>query len=107
MSEITEFDQKDIEKNKAVAGLSYFLFFLPFLVAADSKYARFHANQSLILLIISVAGGFILGMIPVIGWIVYPFFCIAVFILYIIGLINAFNGKAKRLPLVGEFDIFK
>jgi len=35
---------EDIEKNKTMAGLSYFIFFLPLIACPDSKYAKFHAN---------------------------------------------------------------
>ena len=102
-----EFDLADIEKNKTMAGLAYLLFFLPLIVCPDSKYAKFHANQGLILLIVSIAGNVILGMIPVIGWVIMPFFGIGVLVLGIMGLINGFGGKAKRLPLIGKFDILK
>lgn len=98
---------EDIEKNKTMAGLSYLLFFLPLIACPESKYARFHANQALLLLIAGVVGNVILGIIPVIGWILLPLFGIGVLILGIIGLINGFGGKSKRLPLIGKFDILK
>ncbi len=98
---------EDIEKNKTMAGLSYLLFFLPLIACPESKYARFHANQALLLLIAGVAGNIVLGIIPVIGWMLLPFFGIGVLILGIMGLINGFGGKAKRLPLIGKFDILK
>lgn len=98
---------EDIEKNKTMAGLSYFLFFLPLIVCPESGYAKFHANQSLLLLITGVAGNVILGIIPVIGWMLMPIFGIGVLILGIMGLINGFGGKAKPLPLIGKFTILK
>lgn len=98
---------EDIEKGKIMAGLSYLLFFLPLIACPESKYARFHANQSLILLITGIAGNVILGIIPVIGWILLPFFGIGVFILGIMGLVNGFGGKAKKLPIIGKFTILK
>jgi uncharacterized membrane protein len=98
---------KDIEKNKTMAGLSYFLFFLPLIVCPESGYAKFHANQSLLLLITGVAGNVILGIIPVIGWMLMPIFGIGILILGIMGLINGFGGKAKPLPLIGKFTILK
>jgi uncharacterized membrane protein len=98
---------EDIEKNKTMAGLSYFLFFLPLIVCPESGYAKFHANQSLLLLITGVAGNVILGIIPVIGWMLMPIFGIGILILGIMGLINGFGGKAKPLPLIGKFTILK
>lgn len=98
---------EDIEKNKTIAGLAYLLFFLPLIACPESKYTRFHANQSLLLLILGIAGNVILGIIPVIGWMLLPVFGLGVLALFIMGLVNGFGGKAKRLPLIGKFDILK
>jgi uncharacterized membrane protein len=49
----------------------------------------------------------ILGIIPVIGWMLMPIFGIGVLILGIMGLVNGFGGKAKQLPLIGKFTIIK
>ena len=107
MTEQNTYAPEDIEKNKTMAGLSYLLFFLPLITFPESGYAKFHANQSLILLIVGIAGNVILGIIPVIGWMLMPFFGVGVLILGIMGLVNGFGGKAKRLPLIGKFDILK
>ncbi len=98
---------EDIEQNKTMAGLAYLLFFLPLIACPQSRYARFHANQALILFIVAIAGNVILGIIPIIGWLLLPFFGIGVLILGIMGLINGFGGKAKELPLIGKFTILK
>lgn len=101
------FEQADIDNNKTMAGLAYIIFFLPLLVCPQSKYARFHANQALLLFIVAIAGNIILGIIPIIGWILMPLYAIAIFVLAIMGLINGFGGKAKRLPFFGKYDILK
>lgn len=100
-------DPADVEKNKMMAGLAYLLFFLPLIACPESQYAKFHANQGLLLLIVSIAGNIILGIIPILGWILLPVFGIAVFVFFIMGLINGFQGKAKKLPLFGKFTILK
>lgn len=101
------FDPADIEKNKTMAGLAYLIFFLPLIVCPESKYGKFHANQALLLLIVSIGGNIVLGFIPIIGWILIPLFLIAVCVFGIMGLINGFGGKAKQLPLFGKFTIIK
>jgi uncharacterized membrane protein len=106
-NEIPVFDKDDIEKNKVMAGLAYIIFFLPLIACPESKFGRFHANQGLLLLILGVAGSFILGAIPIIGWILLPVLSIFVFIIGIMGLVNGLNGKAKELPLIGKFRIIK
>lgn len=103
----TAYSSEDIEKNKTMAGLSYLLFFLPLIACPDSRYAKFHANQALILLIAGVAGNVVLAVIPVIGWMLMPILSLAILALGIIGLINGFGGKAKQLPLIGRFTILK
>jgi len=94
-----DFDPADIEKNKIMAALAYILFFIPLIADSNSKFGRYHANQGLILLI----AGAILACIPILGWIVSP----VVWVFIIIGIVNAINGKAKELPLIGKFKILK
>lgn len=100
-------DPEDVEKNKVMAGLAYFIFFLPLIVCSDSKYGKFHANQGLLLLIVSLIGNIILGIIPVIGWIILPIFELATLIFAIMGLINGLNGKAEELPIFGKYRLIK
>lgn len=102
---VEEFDPADIEKGKTMAGLAYILFFLPLVVCPDSSFGKFHANQGLLLLITSVIGTVVLSIIPVIGWIILPFFSLGIIAFVIMGLINGLQGKVKRLPLIGKFNI--
>ena len=101
------FESEDIEKNKFFAVLAYFgvLVLVPLLAAKDSKFARFHANQGLILFICSIAC-YILRNIPIIRvfvWIIN----VAIFILAIMGIIYAAKGEAKELPIVGKFRVIQ
>jgi len=98
---------EDIEKNKTMAGLSYFIFFLPLIACPESKYAKFHANQALLLLIVSIVGNIVLGIIPIIGWILIPLFGLAIIVLGIMGIVNGFGGQAKELPIIGKYRILK
>jgi len=92
----------DIDKNKTMAILAYFIFFLPLLTdAKDSKFAKFHANQALLVTLIYIAG-FVLTFF-LIGFLVY----ILGFVLWIMGIISAVNGEMKRLPLIGNIEIIK
>jgi uncharacterized membrane protein len=101
------FDSEDIAKNKTMAGLAYIIFFLPLIACPDSRYGKFHANQALLLFIAAIAGNIVLGIIPIIGWILMPIYALGIFVLAIMGLINGFGGKAKRLPILGKFTILK
>ena len=48
-------DPKDIEENKVWGILAYIIFFLPLITAPKSKFAKYHANQGLLLVLLSVA----------------------------------------------------
>ncbi|WP_442602929.1 hypothetical protein [Paenibacillus sp. KN14-4R] len=101
------FDQQDINTNKYIALVGYILFFIPLLVAKDSRYATYHANQGLILLICTVGVNFILTLIPFFGWMLVPLHGMCMLILFIIGVMNAVSGKAVPLPVIGNFTIIQ
>lgn len=111
--EITEqFAKDDIEKNKSMAGLAYFIFFLPLLTCPDSKFAKFHANQSLILIIVGIIGNIfsrlpIYGFFTIIKMLVSGIVGLVVFIYWILGLIDAFGGRAKQFPVGADIVIIK
>lgn len=95
---------------KLVAILSYFLvgiiwYFVDAKVRKD-KRVKFHVKQALNLLIISVAIGIIFGWILFwsfgIFYFIYLILRIALFVLWIIGLINAINLKQKDIPIIGQ-----
>ena len=101
-----------MEGNKLLAAISYIgiLFLVPLLAAKDDAFARYHANQGLVLFIANIAAaiaGFILGFIPVIGGIISFIISIALFVLMILGIINALKGEMKPLPLIGGIEIIK
>lgn len=102
-----EFDSQDTEKNKTIAGLSYIIFFLPLIACPDSKFGKFHANQALMLLLAGIIGNVILGFIPIIGWVLLPIFAVTILILGIMGIVNGLGGKAKKLPIIGNYTLIK
>jgi len=116
----SEFDPQDIENNKVMALLAYlfWLVLIPLFAAKDSKFARFHCNQGIILAIAELALNFvvfpilsgILGGVPVVGLlisIVSGLVGLCFFVLSVIGIINAVQGQAKELPVIGGFKILK
>lgn len=102
------FDPEDINKNKIFAILAYFgiLVLVPIFAAKDSKFAKFHANQGLLLFIAEIAGS-VISIIPILGTLVSFVVSIACFALAIIGIINAAKGEAKELPIIGKYEILK
>ena len=106
-------DKSDAESNKALAIVGYIipiLFFLPLVIEAskNSPFAKFHANQQLILLISWFAVHVVGMIIPVIGWfIILPLGWLFLLVCVILGIISAANGEMKQLPLIGGFTILK
>ncbi len=105
-------DPNDVQSNKVMAILAYFgiLFLIPLLAAKESAYARYHTNQGLILFLFGFVCGVlsvVLGVIPKIGWLITTVGYLAVFVFFIIGVINAAGGKMKPLPLIGNFTLIK
>ena len=98
------FDAQDVEKNKTMAALSYIIFFLPLLTdAKDSKFAKENVRQSLMLLVVSVVGSLVLGIIPILGWLILPFFTLVIFVFYIIAFIKAIQGEFWEVPVIGQW----
>ncbi len=100
-------DKADFEKNKNIAMIAYLIFFLPLLTdAKDSKFAKFHANQGLLLLLFGVIGNIVGGLIPFIGWLlILPAVVILSIVFFIMGLVNASKGEMKELPIFGSIHI--
>ena len=92
---------QEVEAGKAMAIISYFIFFVPLLVedARKNRFAMYHTEQAILLVILYVAGvvvsaitcgiGAILLLAPIAG--------------LIIGIINAAQGQAKPLPVIGQY----
>ncbi len=102
-----EMDSEDVSKNRLMAVLAYIgpLVIVPLLVAKDSKFAKFHTNQGLILFLLAIVCS-LLAKLKVIGWL-FSVCGAVVFILAVVGIIYACQGKAKELPVIGNWQILK
>jgi drug/metabolite transporter superfamily protein YnfA len=110
-------DARDVEQNKGVSALAYipFLFFLPLVACPDSRFGRYHANQGLIFLIVSMIWSALFAAISAVLaflWFIGPAI-IALLSLswilfaawFIIGIVNALGGRARPLPFIGGIRI--
>jgi uncharacterized membrane protein len=119
-----EFDKADIENNKLMGILSYisWLVLIPLFVSKDSKFVRFHSNQGLVLALIEAVWWVAQKILSSVLWTIFGYRLwgiysllimilglvnIVFFIMSIIGIINAINGRAKELPVIGKFRIIK
>ncbi len=96
----SEFDAQDIEKHKGVACLSYvfLLFLVPLLTVKESKFAQFHAKQGMILFIVWMVFDLVLGVIPLVGWMLLPVANLFFIIVSIIGILKTLEGSAWEIP---------
>ena len=112
----SQFDPQDINDNKGMSVLAYIgiLFLIPLLACPNSRFARYHTNQGLVLFLLEVAIGVvtgIFGIIPIAGLIIGGLISavggIFTLVLMILGIINAAQGQAKELPLIGKITLLK
>ena len=66
-------------------------------------FVRFHAWQCIFLFIACIVVEIVLGMIPIVGWIILPFFGLGVLVLVIFLIIKASQGQKLVLPVIGPF----
>lgn len=114
-------DQQDAQNNKVMAILAYlsWLVLIPLFAAKNSKFARFHTNQGLILAIIEIAWWILMailtgiatasyswGFLSIVGTISW-IGSIAFLVFAILGIVNVTKLEMKELPLIGKFKILK
>ena len=97
--------QNDAQANKWYGVLAYLsiLCLIPLFAAKTSPFAQFHAKQGLVLLLADIVLRVIDMVLPfdMVG-LVTMLAGIAIFILAIIGIVNAWQGKMWSMPVVGD-----
>lgn len=91
---------EEINSGKTMALVAYIIFFIPLLIEEQrkNKFVMYHTEQSILLVILNV----IICILGVFLPFIY-FLLVLTFVLWIIGLINAVNGKVAELPIIGQF----
>ena len=115
----------DAQNNKAMGILAYLgiLVLVPLFAARESQFARYHANQGLVLALAEVAFGIVYSIIvgiltaallstgawglcsvltTILGLLWFVFLVLA-----IIGIVNAVNGRCRPLPVIGRITLLK
>jgi len=117
--ESLEVEAEDADKNKIFGILAYLgiLCLVPILAAKDSPFAKYHANQGLVLFlgwiaigILQFVVGIILAMLPAfLGFVsaIFGLLYLAPLALLIYGIINAAAGKCVPLPVIGGIKLLK
>jgi uncharacterized membrane protein len=68
-----------------------------------NSFVRFHSWQSIFFGIAFVAVHIVLGIIPVIGWLILALLDLAFLVVWIILLLKALKGERWELPIIGKF----
>ncbi|MBR4726601.1 MAG: zinc ribbon domain-containing protein [Clostridia bacterium] len=107
------YDPQDIQDNRIMAVLAYigWLILIPLFARRDSPFTRFHCNQGLVLALawlgIFVLRGILVGSLGLPLSFLFFLLSMAVVVFSVIGIVNAVQGQAKELPLIGSLRILK
>ncbi len=98
--------QEYTNSGKTIAIISYLTFIgliIAFVMNNEKKesFASFHIRQSLGLALFGFSLSFIM-IIPILGWIIGFLGFFLLLFLWIVGIINAANGKEKSVPMLGK-----
>lgn len=110
VSQVQATGNSDANKVLSIAGyIIPILCLITFLTdAKNNEFAKFHANQQLNLFLAGVIVNVVGTVIPFIGWfIILPLGLLTLIVLAIVGVIHAYHGEMKPLPLIGGFSIIK
>jgi len=92
---------------KIFAIFAYILFFLPLIAARNSRFAMYHCNQGLVLLLTFMACNMMLGLVPFIGWLLLPLANLGIVFLMFVGMLNAAGGVMRPLPVIGMLNLIQ
>src|SRR5690554_3324825 len=92
--------------DKTIAIVSYLTvigLIVAFVLNNEKKdhFSAYHIRQSLGLVLTSIALSLI-NVIPILGWIISLIGAFVLLYMWIVGLLNAINGKEKPVPILGE-----
>ena len=93
-------------EGKTIAIIAYLTIIgliIAFVMNNDKKnpFANFHIRQSLGLGLTALALSLI-NIIPILGWLISFIGFFIILFMWIMGLLNAINGKEKTVPILGE-----
>jgi uncharacterized membrane protein len=68
-----------------------------------SSFVRFHSWQSIFLGVAALAVNLILGIIPIIGWILMFPVGLGLLVLWLVAIVKASKGERFKIPFIGNF----
>jgi uncharacterized membrane protein len=98
-------ENKPAQNNETLmAVLAYLgiLIVIPFVMAKNDPFVKFHIRQGLVLVIVEIIVWFLGSMFLWHLWTLLQLVNLATLVLPIIGILNVINHKEAELPLVGS-----
>ena len=102
---------------KLICALGYvpcgLLFFLPLIVYSNDEFAKYHANQALVLFLTAVIGEVVLGVLSVIPflsgvmYVLTSVYSVLMLVLCILGILNVVREEKNPLPVIGKINLLK
>jgi uncharacterized membrane protein len=118
-----EYSKREVAEGRKMAILCYigFLVLIPFISSHSSRYVRYHVTQGMNLFCLEVLASILFSIVRKIlmgiffnSWAVSALLGFAqgiigfvLFILAVIGVVNAASDKAREIPWIGSVRIFK
>lgn len=92
---------------KICCALGYLFFFIPTIMLDDNQFGQFHANQSLLNLILFVGAGILVGFFVTSQAVLWIALVLNLFCLFntIRGIVLSLQGKAKGIPFLGWITV--
>ncbi|MFH1552490.1 MAG: DUF4870 domain-containing protein [Candidatus Omnitrophota bacterium] len=95
-------EKKTQENVYAILSYLWILCLIPILMKKDDEFVRFHARQGLMLFIVEVGVG-IIGIIPVLGQVIYLLGMLICGLLSLIGIVQVLMGNKWKIPVIGDW----
>ena len=101
------FDREDAKRTNILSALCYVSFFMiiiALLLEPNSKFLRYHINQSLLVSIFGIVIG-VVAIVPFIGWLASVVGAVMAVVFTVMGVVRAYKCEAKDLPIIGKYTI--
>jgi uncharacterized membrane protein len=95
--------------SETAAGVVAYLTIIPAIIFLAlepynrSSFIRFHAWQSIFFGVVVIAANVILGLIPIIGWLLLVPLSLVFLIMWILVMMKASKGERFKIPFIGNF----
>ncbi len=105
--DVNNLHKSSLGMDENVAGLLSYVFgfitgIIFFVLEKESRFVKFHAMQSILISAAFFVLSSVLGIIPILGWLVLLLLSPVAFILWIVLMYKAYKHEWFKLPVVGD-----